>query len=90
MFPKKVCGKVQTVNVIMSDLVGILEGNILISGGFKCKDVELNFLHILPHDETLTVFIVGAPVHSSSFLTSINSQRRTNQLLSTKSYLEIR
>jgi hypothetical protein len=43
VFPKKVCGKVQTVNVIMSDLVGILEGNILISGGFKVQRRRIKF-----------------------------------------------
>lgn len=76
--------------LFMSDLLWILEGNIHIFGMFKCKDVELNFLHTQPSDETLIAFIVGGPTHSSSFLPFINSKRRTNQLLSTKSYLEIR
>jgi len=67
-----------------------LEGNTLISGSFKWKGVELNFLHTQPCDETLVEFIVGGTTHSSFFLSSINSKRRTNQLLSTKSYLEIR
>jgi hypothetical protein len=74
----------------MSNLVGVWQGNTFISAGFKRKEVELNLLHIQLYDETLTVFIVEGPAHSSSFLTYISLQRRTNQLLSTKSYLEIR
>jgi hypothetical protein len=76
--------------LLMSDLLRILVGNILICGIFKLKEIELNFLHTQPWDEKFAVFIVGDPAHSSTFLPSINSQRRTNQLLSTKSYLEIR
>jgi len=76
--------------LFISDLLWILDGNILIFGSFKRKDVELNFLHTQTCYQTLMVFIVKGQTHSSSFLPSINSKRRTNYLLSTKSYLGIR
>jgi len=55
-----------------------LEGNICISESFKFKEEELNFLHTQPYDETLTVFIVGGPTHSSSFY--LPSTQRDEQI----------